>query len=205
MRRSEQLKPMTPLVRMPTELRTPALHGRFLGVRILARALSVGGSVLVVACSSNGTTPDAADSGSEAQGGDPTSCGAPADTYVANFVKQGTRGKYTFTLVEGTPAPPDLDGNTWTMKIVDATGASPTLAQVGVTPFMPQMGHGSDQTPQIAANADGTFALSNIYLFMPGLWTITVAVNEPVATGDAGTTTHAPISIDDAVYTFCLN
>jgi hypothetical protein len=119
-------------------------------------------------------------------------------------VKPGEQGKYTFTLVQGVPAPPDLDGNVWTVKIVDATGASPALAQVGVSPFMPQMGHGSDQTPTVAAGAGGTFTLSDIYLFMPGLWTITLSVNEIAA--DGGTTVgKAPVAIDEAVYTFCIN
>jgi hypothetical protein len=175
-------------------------------VRIFARALSIGASVLVVACSSNSAAPDAADASTAGL----VSCGVPADTYVANFVKPGTRGKYTFTLVQGTPAPPDLDSNVWTVKIVDANGASPSVAQVSVSPFMPQMGHGSDQTPQIAAGAaGGTFAISNIYLFMPGLWTITLTVTALPTVDDggteAGTTTHAPVTLDDAVYTFCIN
>ncbi len=184
-------------------------HGRSLGVRLFARALSMAAPILAVACSSNAATP--VDAGSDGQAGNPVSCGTATDTYVANLVKPGERGKYTFTLVQGTPAPPALDGNAWTVKIVDASGASPTLAQLTVNPYMPQMGHGSDQTPVITSNADGTFTLANIYLFMPGLWTITLTVdalpapNDGGADADAGTTTHPPVTLDDAVYTFCVN
>ena len=138
----------------------------------LARAFLIGAPVVCAACSSTGATPAASgDAGPAQNGAGAVSCGVTTDTYVANLTKPGKLGKYTFTLVQGVPAPPDLDGNVWTIQIVDASGASPTLAQVMAYPYMPQMGHSSDQTPQVAVNADGTFSISDIYLFMPGLWT----------------------------------
>jgi hypothetical protein len=176
-------------------------------VKRLARAFLIGAPLVCAACSSKGASPAAAEDAGPGQGGaGAVSCGVTTDTYVANLTKPGKLGKYTFTLVQGVPAPPDLDGNVWTMKIVDASGAPPILAQVMAYPYMPQMGHSSDQTPQVAANADGTFAISDIYLFMPGLWTITLSV---LATDDAGTvpttTSTPPIVLDEAVYTFCVD
>jgi hypothetical protein len=173
----------------------------------------VGGCALValaalVACSSksSSSTTTSSDAGGEngvgEDGGGVVSCSGQADTYVANLTEQGKLGKYTFTLVSATPAPPDLDGNTWAVTIKDATGASPALDQVQVLPFMPQMGHGSDQTPQLTANADGSFGVSDIYLFMDGLWTVTFTVTEPPAE-DAGSKT--PATIDQGVFTFCID
>ena len=38
---------------------------------------------------------------------------------------------------------------------------------------MPLMGHGTS-APAIVANGDGTFNVSNVYLFMAGLWQISM-------------------------------
>jgi hypothetical protein len=171
----------------------------------------VGGCALALfalaACSGSSSPASSTSQGDGAggvgeDGGGLVGCTGQADTYVANLTKQGKLGKYTFTLVSAAPAPPDLDGNTWTVQIKDATGASPSLDQVQVLPFMPQMGHGSDQTPQLTANTDGSFGVSDLYLFMDGLWTITFTVTEPPA-ADAGS--KAPATLDQGVFTFCID
>jgi hypothetical protein len=152
-------------------------------------------------CSSSSTpgtqaSPVSADSGV-------VGCSGTTDTYTANLVKAGTLGKYTFTLVSATPAPPDLNENVWKVKIADSNGASPDLSQVIAYPFMPLMGHSSDLTPTMAANADGTFTVSTLDFFMPGLWTVTLSVtDEPSPDAGLGET---PATIDKAVYTFCVN
>jgi hypothetical protein len=159
----------------------------------------------LAACSSkSGTSTSTSAQGENGAGEDGglVSCSGQSDTYVANLTKQGKLGKYTFTLVSATPAPPDIDGNAWTVQIKDGAGASPSLDQVQVLPFMPQMGHGSDQTPQLTANADGSFGVSDIYLFMDGLWTVTFTVTEPPA-ADAGVKT--PVTLDQGVFTFCID
>jgi hypothetical protein len=160
----------------------------------------------LAACSSKSSTSTSTstqgENGLGEDGGGVVTCSGQADTYVANLTEQGKLGKYTFTLVSATPAPPDIDANTWTVTIKDATGASPALDQVQVLPFMPQMGHGSDQTPQLTANADGSFGVSDLYLFMNGLWTITFTVTEPPAE-DAGS--KVPPTLDQGVFTFCID
>lgn len=160
---------------------------------------------LVAACSSkSGPSTSTASQGENGVGEDGglVTCSGQADTYVANLTTQGKLGKYTFTLVSASPAPPDIDANTWKVEIKDATGASPSLEQISVLPFMPQMGHGSDQTPQVTANADGSFGVSDIYLFMNGLWTITFTVTEPPAE-DAGS--KVTPTLDQGVFTFCID
>jgi hypothetical protein len=171
-----------------------------------SRAPAAAFALSCAACSSNAASPSSASPDAAANAGTTVTCGAPSDTYTANLVKPGKLGQYTFTLVEAAPAPPDLNANVWTVKIADATGASPTLPQVMAYPFMPLMGHGSDQTPEVAANPDGTFTIKNVFLFMSGLWTITLAVL-PIGDGgvvDSNATTTPPIVLDEAVYTFCV-
>lgn len=160
---------------------------------------------LAAACSS---TPSSG-TGQQQQQGDgddagTVGCSGQGDTYTANLTKPGANGVYTFTLVQAVPAPPAEDGNVWTLKISDKNGASPPASQVVVYPFMPLMGHGSDQTPTVASNPDGTFTATDIYLFMPGYWTMTVKVAEP---GDAGATLNpatVPI-VNEAAYSFCID
>jgi hypothetical protein len=167
------------------------------GATVLTLALSG----LAGGCSSSPAASSAGGAGAPeagADGGGTVGCSGQGDTYTANLVKPGSLGVYTFTLAQASPAPPALNGNTWTLKIADKSGAAPSLAQVVVYPFMPLMGHGSDQTPTITANADGTFSATDVNLFMPGLWTVTTSVT---ATGDAGPT---PATLDKAVYTFCI-
>jgi YtkA-like len=115
-----------------------------------------------------------------------------AETYTADMVHEGAQGKYTFTLLSANPVPPGQFGNTWTLKIVDASGKPPPVADVTVDPRMPLMNHGTDQPAQITAAKDGTFEVSNIYLFMPGLWSVTLGVVSDGAT------------VDTAAFGFCI-
>ena len=106
------------------------------------------------------------------------------DTYTANLVKPGKSGKYTFTLVSAMPGPPSLDTNVWQVKVVDGSGKAPSADQLSAYPYMPKMGHGSSQVPQIAASGtDGEFTVSDVYLFMDGLWTSTISVASPPVDG----------------------
>ena len=177
------LRPFPALCRRSAAVITLALLGLAGGCSSSPAAANVGGA----------GAPEAG-----VDGGGTVGCSGQGDTYTANLVKPGSLGVYTFTLTQASPAPPALNGNAWTLKIADKSGASPSLAQVVVYPFMPLMGHGSDQTPTITANADGTFSATDVDLFMPGLWTVTTSV---VAAGDAGPT---PATLDKAVYTFCI-
>ena len=148
-------------------------------------------------CSGSNPANGAPDAGAALDTG-VVGCGGTPDTYVANLKKAGELGKYTFTLVQATPAPPSLQVNEWTLTVTDATGASPDVSQLTVYPYMPLMGHPSTQTPQITVKGDGTFDAKDVDLFMPGLWTVTVSVNAPA--GDAG----PPAVLDKAVYMFCV-
>jgi hypothetical protein len=152
------------------------------------------------ACSDSSSTSTQASNTSTNDGGATAvvGCAGQGDTYAAGLTKTGTNGVFTFTLVSASPSPPTLDANVWTLAIAPANAtmdasATPTSSNLTVTPFMPLMGHGSDQVPQVAANADGTFTISDVYLFMNGLWTVTINV----MSGSAIT--------DSAVFTFCID
>jgi hypothetical protein len=96
------------------------------------------------------------------------------DTYSPGLTKPGQAHVFQFVLVSADPAPPAQYVNAWVLKVVDSAGNPVSGATItSVTPFMPDHGHGTS-TPQVVANPDGTITVSNVYLFMLGVWRTTI-------------------------------
>lgn len=112
------------------------------------------------------------------------------DKYTPGLSHAGST--FTFELTSASPAPPAPVDMVWQIKVTDASGQPVTDATM--TPpktWMPQHSHPSTAEPVVQNNDDGTFTISNLYLYMPGVWQVTVNAT-------SGTTT------DSAVFTFCL-
>ena len=117
-----------------------------------------------------------------------------AMTYAAGLSQTGTGGSLKVSLVDAMPAPPALNANVWTIKVTDENGNPVTGATIKLKPFMPDMGHGSSETPQITPmTTDGMYQVGGIDLFMPGIWTNTFTI----------TPTSGPVTT--AVFTFCID
>lgn len=147
------------------------------------------------------TNLDAADALDNVDGDDPLdaenfidcSNDVRADHYMPGMSKPGRVGKLNFALVVSDPAPPKKGFNTWTLAISDAASKAELNAKVHVTPYMPDHGHGPPVPAKVGPGAvDGRYAISNLYLFMPGLWQVTFDVT--TAAGDS----------DSAVFSFCI-
>ena len=128
------------------------------------------------------------------------------ETYVPGLVAVGENKVFNFKLISIDPSPPSRGNNSWVVEIDammdDVVGAPvsglcedgcPTPSEdVTVTPWMPDHQHGSpiivDTMP---AETAGQYTLDPINLWMPGVWTTTIAVTQGSA-------------FDKAVYTFCL-
>jgi len=110
-------------------------------------------------------------------------------TYAPNMSAAATTAKVV--LVSASLSPPARGTNTWTIKVTDAQGNAIPNATVTAKPFMPDHGHGSSVEPVVTANPDGTFAVTPLYLFMPGLWQITFTVKTATTS-------------DDVVFSFCV-
>lgn len=105
------------------------------------------------------------------------------EDFVAGMEKTG--GGYTFTLVDGQPAPPAKGNNVWTLEVSDPGGPAEG-GEIAVTTFMPDHGHGSPIAPEITEEEPGRFALDPVNLFMPGLWEITIELSmDGAAQGEA--------------------
>jgi hypothetical protein len=115
-----------------------------------------------------------------------------ADAYQPNLTKQGASKALTFVLVSSSPAPPQINDNTWTIQVLGATGVSVSNATFSsIKTWMPDHGHGSPETPIATPNADGTYSVAPLDLFMNGLWQITF-------TAQVGTVSDA------ATFSFCI-
>jgi hypothetical protein len=78
------------------------------------------------------------------------------------------------------------------MRITNTAGVNQANVAATVLPFMPDMGHGTSITPSMTANADGTYTVQPLYLFMAGVWSVTF------------TTVPASGPSDSAVFFFCV-
>lgn len=100
-------------------------------------------------------------------------------TYSAKMAQVGDKGLFQVVLDESDPAPPGRGTNTWAVRVLDAQGMPVTGSTLAVDPFMPDHGHGTSVKPVVTAGADGSFTITPLYLFMPGVWRIRFTVTTP--------------------------
>jgi hypothetical protein len=62
----------------------------------------------------------------------------------------------------------------------DANGAPLDGLELGVQPWMPEMGHGASTKPKIEAKGGGHYVVSDVALFMPGRWELRTSIAGPV-------------------------
>jgi hypothetical protein len=113
--------------------------------------------------------------------------------YAAGLSQKTVDGALKVSLTQATPAPPALNENAWTVTITDGSGNPVSDATITVKPWMPDMGHGSSVTPQVMPMSNGTYQITLLDLFMPGIWTNTFTISTP----------STPATT--AVFTFCID
>jgi hypothetical protein len=92
--------------------------------------------------------------------------------YTPNLSVTSTSGM-KYILVQSDPAPPARGLDTWTLKITDSAGTPQPSLPVQIRTIMPEHGHGSSTTPVITNQGGGNYQVSQLNLFMPGVWKIT--------------------------------
>ena len=105
--------------------------------------------------------------------------GLQGDEYLAGMEKASTDGHFRIALIESTPIPQDLTLYTWTIEVRDANGQPLDGATVVAEPTMPDHGHGTFPitTPGVAAEEVGRFTLTDMDLFMAGVWQIELRIS----------------------------
>ncbi len=116
------------------------------------------------------------------------------DSYEPGIVKVGEAG-YQFTLVSSEPGPPLQGDNIWVVDIVDPEQAPVAAAtDFSIVPWMPDHGHGTNVQAEVTPMGEaGRFEIGPVNLWMPGVWTVDVVLNDEEGR-----------RVDEGVFAFCI-
>ena len=110
--------------------------------------------------------------------------------------KLGDAGRYSFALLQSSPAPPAVNDNAFVVQVTDSDGNA-VKGDLSVALDMPDHGHSSPSPDNISFDpATGSFTLDPLDLFMVGLWRFTFSFQ--AASGSAS-------DADSAVFKFCID
>lgn len=114
----------------------------------------------------------ATDAGVEEDGGFVLTCqnDSRVEAWAPNLSFASSDGAMKVTLLQSTPAPPAQGLNSWSIKVTDGSGNPLPNLSLQLVPYMPDHHHGPSVTPEITSNGDGTYSITNIDYFMPGVW-----------------------------------
>jgi hypothetical protein len=83
--------------------------------------------------------------------------------------------------VRTSPQPPVRGTIGVELAITNAADGTPVDGlTLDVKPWMPSMGHGS-AVPSVTAEGAGKYLVTDVYLYMPGLWQLQTKLSGPVA------------------------
>ena len=124
--------------------------------------------------------------------------------FSAGMEVMGEMGLAKIQLLDASPAPPIRDYNDWQLVVMDASGAPLPDADLSITPWMPDHGHGSPNqaTALIRAAEPGAWDLQDLDLFMPGYWEVHFDVELPNT--DEGET-GGELLTERITYGFCVD
>lgn len=149
-------------------------------VRLQTPALLILTAVALFGCDS-ATDPCVEQFASE---GEASSTESP-DAYLSGVQKVTDQGRFLVELVRSTPPPKFTGDFTWELTVQDTACVQVDHLEVKAEPTMPQHGHGT--TPEFTeATRDeaNTFTLTDMDLFMPGIWQVEITVTAADGTTD---------------------
>lgn len=87
-------------------------------------------------------------------------------------------GSYRIAIHSAPDAKPSRGVNALRLVVTKvADGAPASGLDLDIVPWMPAMGHGASVKPSVRAEAEpGVYTVSNVNLFMPGLWEIRATI-----------------------------
>jgi hypothetical protein len=120
-----------------------------------------------------------------------------AEEFTPNLTHKGDSGSLSFVIAGSNFTPPAVDNNTWTLKILDATGQPVKDAVLSFPPrsnpsdpWMPDHSHGALPAKSVN-NGDGTYTIAPLYFFMGGVWSTYISA------------TSGSVA-DSTTFTFCV-
>lgn len=160
----------------------------------LIASLLIPSAGLFCACSSSSSPTDTSSAGGPT--GEVGCSQASGDTYTPGMQKLGDAGRYSFSILSSSPAPPAVNNNAFVVQVTDSDD-NPVKGDLSVALDMPDHGHSSPSPDDIAFDAaTGSYTLDPLDLFMVGLWRFTFSFQ-----ADSGSASDA----DSAVFKFCID
>lgn len=84
--------------------------------------------------------------------------------------------------VRTSPEPPVRGSDTVELTITRTSDGTPVDGlTLDVEPWMPAMNHGTSATPTVTSQGSGKYLVTNVYLYMPGLWQLRTTFSGPNA------------------------
>ena len=159
-------------------------------------ALSFGVALGIPGCSSGDPTAPSPGSSSDS---DTIGCtnDPRGEDFTPNLTHKGDSGMLSFVIAGSNFSPPAIDDNSWTLKVLDASGQPVKDADLtfpkGVhpsDPWMPDHPHGAHAAMAVNKH-DGTYTVEPLYFSMGGIWSTYVAATSGSVT-------------DSTTFTFCV-
>lgn len=166
-------------------------------LRGLAQCTVVGLACLVLAsaCSGGDSKPSNVDS--QLPSGS-VSCETDqrVQAYEAGMSRMGDSGALKFQIVSSDPGPPIKGSNTFVVNVSSASG-DPVESELTVELYMPDHKHGTSVPAEISYDPDsGNFTITPLYLFMAGVWRVTLSAYTSAADPDS--------LLDSTIFHFCI-
>jgi hypothetical protein len=113
------------------------------------------------------------------------------DAPPTQLSKAGKQGLFTFVLVAADPTTPTLGTNSWTVRLLDARGASLYDATLTAEPSFLDAATGASTAPQVTPRSD-QYTVSPIRFTQRGLWQVSL-------------TAQVGMVRDQAIFTYCVD
>lgn len=98
------------------------------------------------------------------------------EKFALNMTHTGDSGMLSFVIAKANFNPPAVAVNSWTIKVLDASGQAVSNATLAfpkndhpADPWMPDHSHGAVPARAVNNN-DGTYTVAPLYFFMGGIW-----------------------------------
>jgi hypothetical protein len=113
------------------------------------------------------------------------------DASPTQLSKVGKQGLFTFVLVQADPTQPTLGTNSWTLRLLDARGASVYDATLTAVPSLLDATAGANTAPQVTSRSD-QYTVSPIRFTQRGLWQVALSA-------------QVGMLRDQVVFTYCVD
>lgn len=162
-------------MRDPLRIVGPLLAG------LLASALGCSSGSGTTGSSSTGGTTTTTTTAASVCADDPR-----AQPYAVGLEGKSADGAVTVAFLDADPAPPAKGNNTLMIALSDAAGQPITDATIVTKGYMPDHGHSTSVKPTATPKgAAGSYEVTPVTLFMPGIWEITFEVSKGGAAASA--------------------